>query len=186
MKRIILFVLAAVLLLSVAACTKKPADVNPPSATEAPTDAPTDVPTDAPTDAPAADTLGKKLDQLFLTTIQADPTISLDALANAILAHSDIQFAGMTMAVTEGYLNGFSADVTGFSEGVSFGPMSGSIPFIGYLFVLADGADSAAFMEQLKTNANLNWNICVSADELVVDSYNNTIFVVMCPNNFED
>ena len=63
--------------------------------------------------------------------------------------------------------------------------MIGTIPFMGYIFQLADGADVAAFMKTLKDNANLRWNICTSADEMVCDNVGNTVFFLMCPTSFE-
>ena len=66
-----------------------------------------------------------------------------------------------------------------------FGPMIGTIPFIGYVFTLAEGADVEAFKTLLTDNANLRWNICTAAEELVVESEGNTVFFLMCPTTFE-
>ena len=91
------------------------------------------------------------------------------------------------MAVEPGLLNGFdNAEITGFKEGVMFSPMMGTIPFVGYIFVLEDGADVDAFKDTLEKNANLRWNICTEAEELTVDNEGNTVFFLMSPKNFEE
>ena len=62
----------------------------------------------------------------------------------------------------------------------------GTIPFVGYIFELADGADVEAFKTGLKDNANLRWNICTEAEELTVDHVGNKVFFLMSPKAFED
>ena len=66
-----------------------------------------------------------------------------------------------------------------------FGPAIGTIPFVGYVFVLEDGADVEGFKTTLKDNANLRWNICTMAEEMVCESEGNTVFFLMCPTSFE-
>jgi hypothetical protein len=91
------------------------------------------------------------------------------------------------MEVEPGLLNGFdNAEITGFEEGVLFAPMIGSIPFVGYVFTLADDADVDAFETTLKDNANLAWNICTEADEMVVDHVGSEVFFVMCPASLDE
>ena len=127
---------------------------------------------------------GQTLLSDFRGRVTADPAISAQALADALLTNPAIQFAGGSMPVEPGLLTGFdNAEITGFSEGVMFAPAIGSIPFVGYIFILEDGADVNAFMSTLSSNANPRWNICVTADETVVDSVGNTVFFVMCPSS---
>ena len=90
------------------------------------------------------------------------------------------------MPVEEGFLNGFDEEVKGFSEGAMFGPMIGTIPFIGYVFKLPAGADVNAFVNGLKSNGNLRWNICTAAEEMVTGNVGQTVFFVMCPAQFEE
>ena len=91
------------------------------------------------------------------------------------------------MGIEPGMQMGFdNAEITGFSEGALFAPMIGTIPFIGYVFILEDGADVDAFKETLKSNANPRWNICTEAEETVVESVDNKVFFVMCPAAFEE
>ena len=67
-----------------------------------------------------------------------------------------------------------------------FSPMIGTIPFVGYVFVLEEGADVDAFMTTLKDNGDLRWNICTEAEEMVVDHVENRVFFVMSPKSFEE
>ncbi len=144
---------------------------------------------EAPTeDAPAADgeTLGTILKNDFIARAEADASISAEEMANAIISNPVIQFGPATMPVEPGFLMGFdNAEITGFSEGVMFAPMIGSIPFVGYVFILEDGADVQAFVDTLNANANPRWNICVTADETVSANVGNMVFFVMCPASIE-
>ena len=93
----------------------------------------------------------------------------------------------MATPIEAGLLMGFdNAEITGFQEGVMFGPMMGTIPFVGYIFVLEDGADVDGFVQTLEDNANLRWNICTEAEEMVAEADGNHVFFLMCPKNFEE
>ena len=110
-----------------------------------------------------------------------------ESIANQLIANKIIPFMPAVMPVEEGWLNGFGdAEITGFKEGAMFGPMIGSIPFIGYVFELKDEADVNQFISTLKSNADLRWNICTEADEMVVCSVDKKVFFVMCPKYFEE
>ena len=89
--------------------------------------------------------------------------------------------------VEEGYLTGFdNAEIKGFSEGVMFSPMIGTIPFVGYVFSLENEADADAFIKKLEDSANLRWNICTRAEEMVTGKSGNKVFFVMCPAELEE
>lgn len=135
---------------------------------------------------PAEGTTGSILVEDFLARANEDAAISPQDMADALLTNSIIQFSGMTMAVEPGTLSGFSAEITDFESAVMFSPMIGSIPFVGYIFSLEEGADVDAFMETLNTNADPRWNICVEADETVVDHVGNLVFFLMCPSSIEE
>ena len=110
-----------------------------------------------------------------------------ESIANQLIANKIIPFMPAVMPVEEGLLNGFGdAEITGFKEGAMFGPMIGSIPFIGYVFELKDETDVNQFISTLKSNADLRWNICTEADEMVVCSVDKKVFFVMCPKYFEE
>lgn len=131
------------------------------------------------------DTMGQALLEDFRTRAQAGETGDLQTLGNSLLSNSVIQFKGAATMVETGYLQGFSKEIDGFREGVMFGPMMGSIAFVGYVFRLEDGADVDAFVQNLKDNADPRWQICVEANETVVDVYENTVFFVMCPTDMD-
>ena len=61
----------------------------------------------------------------------------------------------------------------------------GTIPFVGYVFDLAEDADVEAFMTTLQENANMRWNICTEAEQTVIASYGDKVFFLMCPKSLE-
>ena len=87
-------------------------------------------------------------------------------------------------AVEPGFLQGFSEEVDGFKSGAVFSPYIGTIPYIGYVFEVEDDVDG--FAEQLKSKANLSWNVCTQADEMVCETYKDRVFFVMAPLSFDD
>ncbi|MEE1075970.1 MAG: hypothetical protein UHY68_01740, partial [Acutalibacteraceae bacterium] len=68
---------------------------------------------------------------------------------------------------------------------VMMAPMLTSSALVGYIFELPENADIDAFKTTLKDSANLRWNICVEAEELIVESEGNKVFFLMCPKSFE-
>lgn len=108
-------------------------------------------------------------------------------IADLMLENPAIQFMGATIPVEAGYLTGFdNVEISGFDEGVMFGPAIGTIPFVGYVFTLSEGTDANEFVKILKDNANLRWNICTEADELIVKSKGDKVLAVMTPSSFEE
>lgn len=170
MKKIIALFLAAILMLSIVSCG---AEKNPAADTSVP------VETEAVPTTPAG-ILAKD----FKNRVTENPSISAEDLANAIIGNEIIPFGPAVMPVEPGYLNGFSAEITGFDTGAMFGPMIGSIPFIGYIFTVSGDVD--AFVSTLKSNADLRWNICTQADEMVCEAKGNTVFFVMSPASFDE
>lgn len=111
---------------------------------------------------------------------------SMEDLANTLVMNENMPFMGAAMAVEPGFLNGFTAEITGFEEGAMFSPMIGAIPFVGYVFRLADDADANAFVDSLREKADLRWNICTAADEMQYDVAGNVVCFVMAPATFEE
>ena len=188
MKKIIALLACLAMLLTMAAC-----GTTTPEATE-PTTEPTTEATEPTTDeivetpdepATTEGTVGETL----LATFKANSTGTAEEIANAVISDPIIQFMGMATPINPTdfeFLSGLGeAKITEYEEGAMFGPMIGTIPFIGYIFKLADGADVEAFKTTLSENANLRWNICTAAEELVVESEGNTVFFLMCPASFE-
>lgn len=131
----------------------------------------------------AEGTNGQILLEDFLARVEAGEDENLETLAEGLLSNSVCNFMSGYVPVQEGLLQGFdNFEVKGFEEGVQFGPMMGSIPFIGYLFHLKEGTDADAFVQDLKDNSNQRWQICVAADETVAEVSGNTVFFVMCKN----
>ncbi len=109
------------------------------------------------------------------------------SIAEALLANPVIKFSGGAMEVEPGFLTGFdNTEIKGFKEGAMLAPMIGTIPFVGYVFTLEDSVNATDFISTLKSSANLRWNICTSADEMVAGSSGNKVFFVMCPKSFEE
>lgn len=108
-----------------------------------------------------------------------------EAMAEKLVSQDWIPFSGMAAAVEPGYLAGFTGEIDGFAEGATFGPVISAIPFVGYVFRLADGTDVGAFVQSLIDTADLRWNICTEADEMVCEAIDNTVFFVMSPARFD-
>jgi len=188
MKKIIALILAMTLIFSVTACSEKPAAETPDVDTENTQNETENNDTNDTTDgAESADgTVGEILSKDFKDRVTADSSLSAQAIADELIKNSVIQFAPMAAPVEPGLLNGFdNAEINGFKEGVMFGPMMGTIPFVGYIFVLEDGTDVEAFKTTLSDNANLRWNICTEAEEKIVENVGNTVFFLMCPKSLE-
>ncbi len=138
-----------------------------------------------PEKAPESATLGNTL----LADFKKKANSGMDSLsiAEALVTSPVIKFSCGAMPVEEGLLSGFgNTEIKGFKSGAMFAPMIGSIPFVGYIFELSDGTNTSSFISTLKSNADLRWNICVAADEMVTGSVGNKVFFVMCPTSLED
>lgn len=178
MKKILCFLTAAMLLFSLTACGgSNPAASEPPvPETESPALSP------EPSQAPAGASMGQALLADFTERVNANGDLHAEELAGALLQNPVIEFDGGAAPVEPGLLTGFgNREITGFEEGVMFAPMISTIPFVGYVFLLAEDADGDAFVQTLKDNADPRWNICTEADETVAEHVGNFVFFVMCP-----
>lgn len=176
MKKLFSILIAATLLLSLCACGS-----SAPAATEPPVHE-TPTPSAVPSETPAGESMGQALLQDFTDRVNAEPDIGAEELAKALLENPVIEFSGDALPVEPGLLTGFgNTEITGFAQGAMFAPMIGTIPFVGYVFVLDEGADAEAFVQTLKDNADPRWNICTEADETIAEHVGNTVFFVMCP-----
>lgn len=176
MKKLFSILIAATLLLSLCACAS-----SAPAATEPPVHE-TPTPSAAPSETPAGESMGQALLKDFTDRVNAEPELGAEELAKALLENPVIEFTGDALPVEPGLLTGFgNTEITGFAQGAMFAPMIGTIPFVGYVFVLDEGADAEAFVQTLKDNADPRWNICTEADETIAEHVGNTVFFVMCP-----
>lgn len=157
--------------------TEKPQENSPVKPEEKPS-----APTESKPEAP------KTVGNIILADFKAKAASMSGALAiaEALSTNSVVPYSLAAMEIEPGLLQGFdNAEIKGFKEGAVFMPMIGTHPFIGYVFILEDGADTQSFISNLKSNANLRWNICTTADEMVAGSVGNKVFFVMCPSSFE-
>ena len=199
-KRILIASVSALLCLSMVACGNTEVEEGTTTAattTEATVATEGDVTEEATTtEAPAEDkiaiidpkadanTIGGKLWNAFVAAKEEKPEITPEEMANLLVTNEVIQFMGgaMPLEANQEFFTGFDEyKITGYESGALYMPMIGSIPFIGYVFDLADGADVEAFVKNLTDHANPRWNICVTAEQTVVGAYGNTVFFLMCP-----
>ena len=130
------------------------------------------------------DTLGADLANLFLPMAVTDESATVTSLAEGVVA--DLPFETMVMPVEPGLLTGFGdVEITGFSEGVMFGPAISTIPFLGYVFQMEEGADGEAFCQTLQEYCDLRWNICTEAEEVTAVQGGNYVFFLMSPTSLE-
>ena len=191
MKKIIALLLTFVLAFSVVACTKTTDnnENNTPDTNNDVVDT-EEIVADDTDEAPAADD-GASVAQTLVSefkTLAADTSLNAQAIADALLGSAVLSNVGMmgTMPIEDVYLSGFdNYEVKGFDECVMFSPMIGTIPFVGYVFTVADGVDATAFASDLEANANLRWNICVAADEVATAVEGSKVMFVMAPMSFE-
>jgi len=197
MKKILAILLAAMLMFGAVACTTDDANDTDTNDTNDIVDTNDTADTSSDTEAqdngiiePAIEdnTMGMNIWNLFLTTLAENPDKNCEELGNIFMSNAEvIPYGGMAMAAEEGLLWGFdNYEVKGFKSGAVFMPMIGSIPFVGYVFTLDEGADVDAFMQTLKDNADPRWNICTEAEETIIESADNMVFFVMCPAQFEE
>lgn len=174
MKKILALILASLMLIALVACaedTKKDTETKDPEVVE---------PVVEPT-TPATILL-----KAFKDMKANGEYTDVESAANTLITNPIIPFMGGAMLVEEGWLQGFSADITGFKSGAVFMPMIGAIPFVGYVFELEEGADVNAFVQTLKDNADMRWLICVEAEEVVCEAVDNTVFFCMAKLSFEE
>lgn len=130
-------------------------------------------------------TLGQELEEQFKTEVVNDTDI--ESLAKKLASNKGLDGVSVDVAsVEEGWLEGFDEDITGFTKGYTFRPVIGTIPFVGYVFELDNEKSAESFVDTLNNKANLNWNICTSADEMVITRYDNIVLCVMSPYTFEE
>lgn len=161
----------------------KPAQTDKPDKPNKP-DKPTkpSKPDETDKDDTSADTgdFASSIYQIFETEIEK--TDDMEQVAAKIVESGKFGEVMMgSMPVEEGYLAGFEVEIKGFKKGVTFGPMIGTIPFVGYIFETDTPDELVATLEK---EHKLNWNICTSADRMFVRQKGNYVFFVMTPDSF--
>ncbi len=188
MKKIIITLMVAMMTCSLVACDKKDAatTADTTNTVEDTTADTTEVVDDTQEAGSTAGTIGEVLGATFKEQLAADSSLGAQALADALIKTQEGYTGFGSMPVEEGLLTGFSnTEIKGFKEGVMFSPMIGTIPFVGYVFILDEGADVEAFKTMLKDNAVMNWNICTEAEEMYIESVDNKVLFAMCPGAWD-
>ena len=129
-------------------------------------------------------TTGAALYNSFVAALEANNNATALELAETLAYNSGLPFmpGASEIGVGAEYFAGFdNYTITGYKSASTFGPMVGSIPFIGYIFELADDTNADDFVKALKDNCNPAWNICVEADQVVAEIVGNKVFFLMCP-----
>lgn len=125
--------------------------------------------------------------QTLMDDFKSCEAIPVMEVAQKVVGNKIIPFSTMVAEVGPGLLPGFgNTEITGFDEGATFGPMIGSIPFVGYVFTVNEAVDVTTFCDTLKNAADLRWNVCTEADDMVIAYSGNQVFFLMCPANFSD
>ena len=180
MKKVLAILMALAMVMSFAACSKTPATEENTTEAQAPVEETSEAAVSGET---VAQTLVAEFKALAAT--ETDALTVAEALAQSA-AVSAISPAAMEMELEENYLSGFdNYEVLGFDKCVMVAPMIGTIPFISYVFTLAEGTDADAFVKGLEDNANLRWNICTMADEMAAAAEGNLVFFVMAPASLD-
>ena len=104
-------------------------------------------------------------------------------LMQKLAENEALGFAADIVELPEGYLGGFTTDITGFKQCVAMVPFIGSIPFAAYVF---EANDAKALEKTLADNHDLRWNICTEADEFMTAVVDNYVFAILSPKTFED
>lgn len=199
-KKLSIMLAVVIVLVSMTACTKNEkesvisdepvASVETSISTEEPTASVEEVVNDGtddwefvnerPEDISAEETVAAKLVAVFEK--EAENTADVLTLAHALAGGDEpLQVDVEVAEISEGYLNGFNKDITGFSNGAVIAPFIGSIPFVAYVF---ETEDTEALSKLLEESADLRWNICTEADELKIAVSGNRVFIVMAPWTF--
>lgn len=126
-------------------------------------------------------TVAQTLGRQFESEIENERDI--EKVAKKIAENEILEISVDASQVKSGdYLSGFQKEIKDFKNAYVIRPMIGTIPFIAYIFEVEN---SSEFAEELKSSADLRWNICTEADEMHVVVRGDYVFFVMSPKNFE-
>ncbi len=126
-------------------------------------------------------TVAKTLGKQFESEIKNEKDI--EKVAKKIAENEIFEISVDVSEVQNGdYLSGFQKEMKDFKKAYVIRPMIGTIPFIAYIFEVENASE---FAEELKSNADLRWNICTEADEMHTVVSDNYVFFTMSPKSFE-
>ena len=127
--------------------------------------------------------------EIFHDYLAAHPEAKMTDLAEYFVTHQ--KFNGLASETVEpGHITGFGGfdkdvEITGFAEAAGFVPPMSPNLFIGYVFRLDPSADAEAFAKMLKDNANLAWNVCMTANTIITETDSNVVLFMMCNEETE-
>lgn len=132
-----------------------------------------------------ANTWGYAFWNVFSESVRNNPEITTGEIVANILASEAGQALGFceNMDMVEGFLPGFSADITGFKSATVFTPSAAGFAFMGYAFELEDVASVNTFMQTLDTNKDMRFMVCMTAEMATIGAYENYVLFVMSPTN---
>lgn len=137
--------------------------------------------------APEQTDYNQQLVDRFLTYMNEESDTSAEGIANYICGIEGFPIDLSAAPVEPGYLAGLD-EFTQFSDGAAFAPMIGSIPFMGYVFLLDADVNANDVVDTIKSQANLAWNVCTEADVLLTathqDRGRNAVLVIMAPETY--
>lgn len=103
------------------------------------------------------------------------------------IAETPFEVATMPVPADAEYFAGFGeTTITGYKDCVQFGPMIGTIPFIGYIFELEDESEIMPLRQLLESNYDLRWNICTAAETITFANVDNYLLVAMHTMMFDN
>ncbi len=190
MKKTLLAIIFALLVISLASCGTKKDDG---SVTDDAINTDTDVivpDTDASTETDAETDSETDSEELLSDSVvnaffeKAKDGMTAEEIANEMVKDGETEGYVVDVMGDDSYFMGFgNAEITGYAEAARFSPMIGTIPFMAYIFILDEGADSAAFIQMLLDNCNPRWNICTEADTIKAEQSGNAILFLMCQDH---
>lgn len=180
MKQLIAFALCILMLVTLIACGE-PAETTPAD-TQPETTAPETPVVPENVIAPEVEegTWGAAFWEVFQGAVAEGATA--ESVINALYASEAGKGVNNAMVapVMEGYLPGFSADITGFKSGATLASMMMGVPFAAYVFELEADANVREFVKLLKDNSDPAWNICTTAEQTTIGAINNFAILVHC------
>ena len=191
MKKTLLAIIFAILVISLVSCRAKKDDGKDTddaiNDTESITDTDVIAPdTDASTETDAETDSEELLSDSVVNAFfeKAKDGMTAEEIANEMVKDGETEGYVVDVMGDDSYFMGFgNAEITGYTEAARFSPMIGTIPFMAYIFILDEGADSAAFMQMLLDNCNPRWNICTEADTVKAEQSGNAILFLMCQDH---
>lgn len=192
MKKVFVWLMAGILLLSCTACAGKGNLEG--DATENPGVVDGGNPDDGSNTDESGDhtqnpikTIGQRLADDFKALLNPDKMMGARAMADELLKGDYLTFDHATTDIQPGKLKGFGdAEITGFKEGVMIEAKKEDVPFLAYIFTLDDDTDAETFMTTLKSKANPQWNSKVKADEMFTERSEKQVFFVMSPKSLDE